>query len=176
MENQNNEIFLNLQDKKTTPLYTVTMEETYQENFTTGKILKIFKEDHFNEQGWNTVNQDLLILRKDGTQMTLPYATALSTQEVHHYEIGDRVVLQETIVNEQSRFALFEPYRLDGMMTFGMLFVMIAIMIGGKSGASSIIGLMMSIGIVGYWVLPTLTNSSHTLLITMVATMILSFL
>lgn len=152
------------------------MEETYQENFTTGKVLKIFKEDYSTGQGITTITQDLLILRDDGTQMTLPYSAALTTQEVHQYQPKDRVVLQETVVNGESHFTLFEPYRLDGMLTLGILLVVIAIVIGGKRGASSIVGLIMSLGIISYWVLPQLTHSSHTLLITMIAAMILSFL
>ena len=57
----------------------------------------------------------------------------------------------------------FEPYRLDTIFLFGIGFIILTVLIAGKRGLSSLIGLVVTLIVITQWILPGILSGGDPL-------------
>lgn len=81
-----------------------------------------------------------------------------------HIEIGETIVVERLQRADGSvSFFIQEKYRLPWIIVLGFLFVGIAFLTGGIVGLRSLLGLLVSIGILGLYIVPQIINGADPL-------------
>ncbi len=98
----------------------------------------------------------LAIVLPDGSQIVVPFS-AESALEPDAPSAGQSVVLQRFVRMDGSvEHIIMERYRLPWIGIFAGIFLLLAAVIGGKTGCRSVAGLALSIGILTALVLPAI--------------------
>jgi uncharacterized membrane protein len=91
--------------------------------------------------------------------------TEFSNQELHQFETGDRVVIQTIALGDGSlQHIMRDNYRLPSLGWLFVLFLLIAYIFGGRVSVMSVIGLMVSIAILIFLILPLIINGWNPML------------
>lgn len=85
---------------------------------------------------------------------------------------GDIILVSDNTAD--STFAYVSKYRIPALGVLIVLFVALVIIIGGRRGASSVIGLLLSVLIIGWFIIPYIIKGYNALLIIMIGAYIIA--
>lgn len=126
---------------------------TYEEFFYRGEVTAIFEEG--NDEGGYHQKIEVNFLEGPLKEETiiLEYSNSGITPS-GKLNVGDHVVVLETVMNGDTQYALFEPYRLSRMMRLLAVFIGVVILIAGKRGVTALLGLAVTVLILVKWMIP----------------------
>ncbi len=111
----------------------------------------------------------------DGTQKGMSVSVNIGAQTVSTITEGDTIFAAERTTNEGMReFSYIGKFRLPALGVLFAIFIVLVVLIGGKRGAASIVGLILSILVIGWFVIPFIVNGHNVLLITMIGAYIIA--
>jgi len=85
--------------------------------------------------------------------------------DAHTYKVGDRVMLSETQVFDESAFAIVDYVRRDGLYVLFGLFALLAVIIGGRWGVASILGMGFSFFVIFSFILPRILSGANPVVV-----------
>lgn len=91
---------------------------------------------------------------------------AQSQIAVQKYKNGDKVMLSLTPTKDGTKAIITDYVRRDPLLLLTVIFVVLTIVIGGKRGASAILGMGITFALLFLFVLPQLAKGADPLLIT----------
>ena len=135
------------------------------ETFYKGQEEAILEQGERESYGGKEFYQTLQIEIEDKfdqeVTLEIPYATAITTKNVRRYEEGDRVVVLETRIEDEVRYNVMEHYRTPEVGILAALFVAVVIIVAGRKGFRSLVGLAITLAIIAGWMLPQILEGKN---------------
>ncbi|MDA1079727.1 MAG: YibE/F family protein [bacterium] len=136
-------------------------ETTAQDEFLEGEIVSVSNRTKTDPTGQRYIYQDLSVKIYQGSlegEVVSVVHDAISTAEKPQYEQGDKVMLlhSQNLENDGSVFYITDHVRRDGLMVLFLLFAALAIAVGGRWGAASLLGMAFSFFVLFAFILPQL--------------------
>lgn len=149
-----------------------TQDETFE-----GVIVSITNETKTQPTGEEYLFQimDLRITTGSNTDEIIEVVNdSYATQGSVEYREGDRVLVARTIDFEgEEVFYIVDFIRFDSLLIFFGFFAVLAIVIGGRWGSASLIGMGFSFLVIFRFVLPQIMNGHNAILIAIIGSAII---
>lgn len=144
------------------------------ETYYKGTVVKVEKEGTQNVGGANNFYQTLqLTIGNDKTvQVTYGGMTKIDSKQKLH--IGDEVVvLSSTLPGQRPKYHIVDRYRLTFLPFLIIGFFILVIAFAGRRGVGSIIGMLVSLGIIMLFIVPQILNGADPLFISIVGALVI---
>jgi len=96
-----------------------------------------------------------IIINKDG----------FSAPELTKYSVGTKIIVSESVFDGVTTYSHQDIYRLDILFWLGVFFLILTIIIVGKRGIGSLVGLAITFAILVLWIAPQIIAGHDPLLI-----------
>lgn len=142
-------------------------ESRTSEEFSTATVVEIVSEKHEEEFGAHRLVQSVRLRIDDGPEKGREFEMengVLDGRADMRLAQGDRVVVnRQTRIDGSVHYLLREAYRLPSLLWIAVLFAVLSLVFGGKTGVSAIAGLAVSIGILVWFVIPRIVSGADPL-------------
>jgi uncharacterized membrane protein len=147
-------------------------EIDYSEQFFQGEFIQILgsgeREVFGTEQNYQILEVQFLKGKQQGEVIELNYINPIIKGSPQELKEGQPVVLVKSELDDEVTYEIYEPYRLPSLFWLAALFVLLAILIAGWRGASSLIGLAATLFILIKWIIPGIVAGGSPLLISFI--------
>ncbi len=111
--------------------------------------------------------------RKDN-EFIVDYGTDQTLRSDQLLTVNDSVVLQRDISQEnKEQLRIIDRYRLPGLRVFTILFIILVIIIAGKQGLGSLIGLLVSAIVILQFVVPQILNGANPVTVSILGAIVM---
>ena len=144
-----------------------------KQDFFTGKVVEVVEQGEKTVQGYKNYYQTLRVRIIDGTEKG-KYTIIQNGQEAQITKDQlvskneDIVVSRTTYANGRTLYAIYDFYRLNSLLLFIIIFFVFVIIIAGIKGIGSILGMIVSLGIIVGYILPNIIKGQDPLTITLI--------
>ena len=160
------------------PIKTYAQDIDYSEQFFRGEIIEILgngKRDAFeSEIYYQILNVKLLEGEDIGEEFRLEYSNPMVRNEPQLLGEGDKVVMIQIQFDGDATYEIYEPYRLNNMLILVLLFVGLAVLISGRRGFMSLVGLGVTLFILITWIIPSIVSGGNPLLISFLGAVVVA--
>ena len=94
--------------------------------------------------------------------------------ESHLVQVGDKVVMLRTEVAGAQQYFVTDHYRFPSLVWIFVIFFLLAVAIGRWRGATSILGLVFSIGVIIVYIVPGIIDGKNPLLVSLIGAFIIA--
>ncbi len=155
------------------PLLPQPTQSITPDLFYTGSVVKILSEKTEDNLGiarasaWSQmVRIQILDGPSKGKEIELQYGGLTTDKKLI---TGEKLILLAPNGTEDpERFYIFERYRLNTLYWLGTLFVVVTIFFARWKGLTSLLGLGVSIGVLGFYVVPKILEGQNPLVVTII--------
>ena len=137
----------------------------YAESFYKGTVESITEQGEREGYGANEFYQTLRVKITEGPlkgeMVEIPYAASITTQNIRQYKEGESVVITETQLGDNTRYSVLEHYRTPELGLMTLLFVAVVLIVAGRKGLRSLVGLVVTLGVIGVWMLPQILEGKN---------------
>lgn len=145
-------------------------EDAPQQSFAKARVQGVDKQGTVEVNGYQNTYQDVTLKILDGPDagQIVHLRNGGTTQITKAQEVskGQTVVL--TTFTDQDGTAehiIVDHYRLPWLWVFGLIFVAFVVWVTGRKGAGSLVGLCISLAVIGFWVAPQILHGHDPLLV-----------
>jgi uncharacterized membrane protein len=170
-----------------TPSFAVTraqnseIENTFiapTETFYKANVLKILDQGVDTSYGMTSPFQKVLlkILDRDmsGKEITIEHGKGFNLDKSQMVTIGDTVlVVKSSNVNNDPTFQIADQYRLDKVIPIIIGFFVVIILLSGWQGVGSIVGMVISLGVIVKYIVPQILSGSDPLFVSIVGCLVI---
>lgn len=110
----------------------------------------------------------------EGSTLQMPYSAPPGVSEGGTLEVGDKVVVVKTTYDGESSYRFFERYRLNSLWILLALFIAVTILVSGRKGLSSLLGLAFTLFVLVLWVVPKIVAGANPLLMSFIGAMVIA--
>lgn len=147
------------------------------DTFATATITAVLGERNENAYGYQRTVQDILMTITSGTDDGMVLRTENSIiggKEDMRMKEGDHIVVRTTQTADGITYVPAESYRLPSILWITIGFLLLTIMLGGKTGISSIAGLCVSILVLTWYVVPHIANGASPMTTSMIGAFVIA--
>jgi len=156
-------LFLSLFTFAFLPATHAQVEDPRSDDFFTATVEEIISEEVDVDPSFPHTVQTVRFRLDDGETFVLEHVAAGNGNP--KLTVGERLVAERLTKSDGSvEYLVKEKYRLPGVIWLLVLFAIAVIALGGKTGMSSIAGLVVSIGILVFFVMPRIIAGGDPLL------------
>lgn len=144
-----------------------------KQEFFKGKVVEIVDQGEKTIQGYKNYFQTLRVQIIDGTEKG-KYTIIENGKDaqITKDQLVDKnqeiVVSKTTYQDNKSSYAIYDYYRLNQLLITIIIFFIAVIVIAGIKGAGSILGMIVSLGIIVGFILPNIIKGQDPLTITLI--------
>ncbi|HKC15024.1 MAG TPA: YibE/F family protein [Patescibacteria group bacterium] len=150
----------------------------FKEAFGKGKIVEVFQPTTQEINGITISSQKYKVEIIEGAEKG---KTVIIEQSIdprlpsQKLNAGDTVVINsKPNPNKTMAYSIYEPYRLNTLLILSILFLLLVILVAGKRGLGAVTGLIVSFGVIGLWIIPSILQGADPLQVSIAgATLIL---
>lgn len=154
------------------PLSAQTPETS--DTYDTATVLEVLSVEHDDSSGFVRTVQRLRVRLSDGTEATMENAVVGGMQQ-QLLRVGQTVVVERLERADGSVELLGrEPYRVPWVFGLAGAFFLLAIFFAGRTGFTSIVGLLVSILILAFYVVPAIGNGGNPLVASLVGSVLIA--
>jgi uncharacterized membrane protein len=155
---------------------------SFDATYMTAKVLEV-NEIKDSSGNLNTYKQYLSVVILDGTDYKKEIKADSSFDENSLYrksEKGETIVLEKTVLEDpitkekKTRYIFSDKYRLSGIYWIIAFFVVVVLVVVRKKGLMSLIGLVMSGGVLALYTVPRLVAGDNTLVVAMFSVLLIA--
>ncbi len=141
------------------------------------KVIKILDEgkkveDEFTSF-YQVVQVQILNGSEKGKKVNVEQGGLRETTPQQFLEPGDDIVILRSVAKDETYYTLQDRYRLGGIIPILVGFFLLVILIAGKKGFGSIIGLIISLGIIMLFIVPQVLKGNDPVFITIVGSLLI---
>lgn len=137
-----------------------------------GRVEEVVTEGREEIAGYDRQYQDLrvLILRGEqaGEGISFRHGSIFDLKDEKKVQVGDQVVITRSIVAEDVAYFITDFYRLPTTTYIVIGFVLLIVFLTRMQGVTSLIGLVMSIGVITLFTVPQIAQGRSPELITLI--------
>lgn len=89
---------------------------------------------------------------------------------------GDSIVLLKSVSKDKTSYIMLDRYRLNSLIPILVGFFLLVIFIAGKKGFGSILGLVISLGIILLFIVPQVLKGNDPVFITIIGSLLIMFI
>lgn len=146
--------------------------EPPEEHFYQATVKKVVKEENKNVAGVatyiQTVQLEITSGEEKGKVLEVEHgATARVTPE-HKLKLHEDVILVKSVLPESTTYAVIDRYRLDGLIYILLGFFLLVMLVAGKKGLGSIVGMIFSVFVILQFIVPQILQGRDPLLISII--------
>ncbi|KKS52583.1 MAG: hypothetical protein UV82_C0006G0069 [Candidatus Magasanikbacteria bacterium GW2011_GWD2_43_18] len=143
--------------------------EIVQPTYYRGNILDVFEEIPRNEFGMfqQTVHVEMLSGPDIGKEISVSYETNPAQAENKKLKKGDTVILGIFPDGDTTSYYITDIYRLHALFWLIGFFILVAVLIARRLAAQAVLGLALSFGVIGWFILPRLLAGDSPVLISL---------
>jgi uncharacterized membrane protein len=122
----------------------------------------------------NNFYQDVTAQVDSGNTISLEYGGITKIDPSQKLRIGDElVVLSSTLPGKTTEYHILDRYRLTPLPFLIIGFFILVIAFGGKRGIGSIIGMLVSLGVIMLFIVPQILSGNDPLLISIIGELVI---
>lgn len=147
--------------------------------FYLGRVTIIFSEGESNDLGpdqkYQRVNIQLLGGPDKGSDQMIEHIVNASSFDAQKLSLGDTVIVAKTVMaNDQTEYVIMDKFRIPGVAISLVVFLLLAMVIGGIRGFTSMLGLGASLAFLVFGVVPAIMSGHDPLLVCIIAAMVIA--
>lgn len=155
-----------------------TRQATDKQEFYKAEVLSI------TEEGKKTIGKTENIFQKvkvrinegpdAGKEMLLEHGGVFTITDAQKVTAGDTVVLSKTTTaDKKTSFAITDSYRLNTLLLIILGFFLLVIITSGKKGLGSILGMLISLAVIVFFIVPQIINGAHPLFVSIIGSIVI---
>ncbi|HRY36263.1 MAG TPA: YibE/F family protein [Candidatus Magasanikbacteria bacterium] len=143
------------------------------------KVIKILEEKQIDRgDGTEKTQQNLLLIGKEGfwedKEIKYEGISDLDIASSNVYKVGDKVLVQKIIGQEEEESFLIVDYVRSGKLALlAFLFALTIVLVGGKKGWRAILGLVLSFFIILEFIIPRIIAGNNPLFISLIGSFLI---
>jgi len=96
------------------------------------------------------------------------------TNKIEHHNIGEKIVISKTyLIDGSVSYNYVDTYRLPSLIAIFIIFIILVLIFGRLKGFGSLLGLLFSICVLGFFIVPQIAKGSNPLLITIIGSLVI---
>jgi uncharacterized membrane protein len=145
-----------------------------KETYAKATVVKIMHEGNKQVGTENNFSQDVHLELENGKTVTTEYGGMTKLDSSQKLHVGDEVVvLASTLPNRPTEYHILDRYRLTPLPFLIIGFFILVVAFAGKKGIGSIIGMIVSLGVIMLFIVPQILQGSDPLLISIIGALII---
>lgn len=126
--------------------------ETGEKQYEEGEVLK-----------YQTIELEIVNGNEKGKRITIDHGATFVVSESQMVKEGEQVILAKTPAAAEGRevYYITDKYRVKNLAILALVFFILAIYFGRKRGFTSIIGLVFTVLIIFYYILPSISKGGN---------------
>lgn len=145
--------------------------------FLLGEVKKIEKEGIDEEMGspmpYQIIKVELTNGKNKGRVVQVNHGSNVSIRDSDKVEIGQVVVLAQVDTAKGSTYYIYDKYRLPPTLLVTVIFFALVILLAGKKGFWSIIGLVVSVLVLALFIVPGIIAGQNPLLVSTIGALVI---
>ncbi len=146
-----------------------------QEKFHQGKVLELLEEKETAISDDYILRTQVLLVEitssdKKGEIITLENEGILSLDRFRELKAGDKIVIVEKLNSEEDAYFFYDHNRFSHLIIIFILFALFVIYIGRKRGLGALLGLVFSVFILLYFIIPKIIAGASPIYVTLLGT------
>ncbi len=145
--------------------------------YSKGIVVSITNEGMVDLGGISAPYQELLVRFEDGhsqgNTVSVKYGTSFSINESQKVKVGDRVVVSRAFSSGAAEYFIADRYRIDNLLLGLILFVVLVVIFARFKGITSVFGLIFSVLVITYYIVPKLVSGENPILIVATGTVLI---
>jgi len=155
-------------------------EVLFAEDFYRAHVQEVLREGEEEHLGSFIFTQWLLVelLEGEGQGQTLelPYRNTFGEVSDQRVSAGETIIVVKTEFNGESSYRFFERYRLRSLWILFFFFMGVTVLISGRRGLGSLVGLAVTLVILTKWIVPQIVSGGNPVLISFFGSVIIASL
>jgi len=143
-----------------------------QQAYDIGKVTAVIEEEEFEVDGNRAFIQKLRVQNQktDEISEVMVGSEFQPVLEAQRFTVGDQVILTTQADAENNEFTvLADMYRIPILLFLAMVFLVLVAVVGGTRGMLSIIGMLSTFFILGWYMLPAILQGTSPVLVSVIA-------
>lgn len=144
--------------------------EPPEERYYKANVTKIIKEENKEVAGYTnyvqTAELEIIEGPEKGERVTIEHGGVIRITPAQKLSAGETVVLIKTVLPDRTTYAVLDRYRLDTLIYIIAGFFILVVLVAGKKGFGSILGMIVSVLIILQFIVPQILRGQDPLLIT----------
>lgn len=145
--------------------------------YSKAEVVKIVNEGKKIEGGFTSFYQVVQVQILDGAdkgkKVEVEQGGLVEITPQQLLKPGESIVLLKSVSKERTNYTMLDRYRLDGMIPILVGFFLLVIFIAGKKGFGSILGLIISLGIILLFIVPQVLKGNDPVFITIIGSLLI---
>jgi|GEM_PF-208487 len=145
--------------------------------FLLGEVKKIEDQGTDEEMGtpmpYQILKVELLNGKNKGRVVQINHGSNVSIRESDRVAVGDSVVLAQVDTEKGSTYYIYDKYRLPPTIIVALIFFALVVILAGKKGFWSIVGLFISVAVLALFIVPSIIAGQNPLVISVVGALII---
>lgn len=156
------------------------METVFVEDFYKAKVVEVTGEGEEEYLGTPIFTQHLQIQFLDGPDegrtIDLPYRNAFGEEADQKVQAGEKIIVVKTEYDGESSYRFFERYRLTPLWILFAFFIGITVLIAGRRGFGSLVGLAVTLVILTKWIVPAIVSGGNPVMVSFFGSVVIASL
>lgn len=162
------------------PLQALALDAVPSEDsYVRAKVLTVLSEKKEETAGIERSTQDVQLMIFDGEdegKTIIVEHSILNNRDDMRLHTGETIVVQRLVrPSGEVTFLIGEKYRLPSIFLLILFFFILGVLLGGRIGFTSILGLAVSIAILMFFVVPKIMSGSNPLIISLIGSVGIAF-
>lgn len=155
-------------------------ETVFVEDFYRAQVQEILREGEEEYLGNVIFTQWLLVEllegQDQGMSLELPYRNSFGEDPAQKMTVGEKVIVVKTAYDGESSYRFFERYRLRPLWVLFFFFIGITLLVSGKRGLGSLLGLAVTLVILTKWLVPQIVSGGNPILVSFFGSVVIASL
>lgn len=159
------------------PAFATTSAQLNEE-FIIGQVVEVIADGTVKDAGITRDFQRVRIEITNGTEkgkeVVVEYGGSILISPEAKLTVNDLVVVQRLQTGDGVSYIIADRFRLRELFFFVALFLFVILLLSRWKGFGSIVGLGISVGVLGWFLIPALVSGGNPLIVSLVAALLIS--
>lgn len=111
-------------------------------------------------------NLKVKLSQQDGKIITIEYGKNSQINKDQLLSVGQQIIVSKTTTGPSVQYAVYDSYRLNSILAFVLLFFFLVLLVAGKKGLGSMLGMLLSLATIIFFIVPSILKGADPLTIT----------
>lgn len=140
----------------------------------TATVVRVENGTQENDNWMQTIAVELRDGPQNGEEVTLEYLGATDSPGSQGFTVGQTVIVTSAEIGGATQYYIVDRYRLPALGTLLAFFVILIVLFARKRGAFSLLGLLFSVVMIAYFIVPRIVQGSNPLLISSIGAVVIA--
>lgn len=151
--------------------------EPPEEQFYKATVENVIREETQSIAGQahhiQTLKVKLLNGLEKGKIITIEHGSTVKVTDSQKLKKGDDVVVVKTLLPDRTTYSILDQYRLDTIVYILLGFCVLVILVAGKKGFGSLIGMLFSVFVILQFIVPKILQGNDPLVISVLGSVVI---